>query len=823
MTRTLLAVATLVSAATVAPVLTGVIEADIRTRPVAADLQVGLSSRVEVDRPLSSKASPRAAITSAARDRGQVGRQSSPARPTAAAATAAPDAAFLQQYCLTCHSTRAKSGGVVLEGLDPASVAGHAEIWEKVVRKLRTGMMPPDGAPKPTDAVRETFTARLETALDRAAAGKNDPGAPALHRLNRTEYANVIRDLLALDVDVNALLPPDDAAAGFDNIADVLTVSPGLIEGYVAAAAKISRLALGDPSIGLDRIVYRVPGDLEQDVHLDGLPLGTRGGIIVRHTFPLDAEYDLQVGQAGGGRLGAAPALGPRVDDLYVAVDGVRVTLQGRGATRLKMAAGPHVIAAAPIIRSRVSGADGVFHVAARAPGVTQVTISGPHNATGPGTTPSRQRVMICQPASAADEAACATKILTSLATRAYRRPVMPAASEVQTLLTFYREGRAAGTFESGIRRALARVLVDPQFLFRFEREPANVALGAAYRISDIDLASRLSFFLWSSIPDDELLALAARGTLRNPVVLEQQVRRMLADDRAEALVTSFAGQWLFLRELKNVRPDSSDFDGNLRQSMQRETEMLFRTIVAEDRSVIEFLDSNFTFVDERLAQHYGLSGVRGSRMRRLAIPADSPRRGLLGHASVLTLTSAANRTSPVVRGKWILDNLLGAPPPNPPPGVETNLEKDPAQVKATSLRQRLEMHRASPQCASCHRLMDPIGLSLENFDHTGKWRTLDGQTPIDATGRLADGTMVNGPDALRRALLKRSHVFVEVVAEKLLTYASGRGLRPQDMAAVRAVVRGASASQHRFSSLILGVVKTSQFQMRSKSSREQL
>jgi hypothetical protein len=730
--------------------------------------------------------------------------------------------AFVQQYCLTCHNSRAKAGGLVLEGLNPASVDENIELWEKVVRKLRTGMMPPDGAPKPADGVRETFTTGLERSLDRAAAARPDPGAPALHRLTRTEYSNVIRDLLALDVDVNAMLPPDDAAAGFDNIADVLGVSPGLIEGYVAAAAKISRLALGDPSIGLDRVVYRVPGDLEQDVHIDGLPLGTRGGIVIRHTFPLDAEYELQVGQAGGARLGGPPTLGPRVDDLYVAIDGERVTLQGRGPTRLKIAAGPHVIAAAPIVRSRTTGADGIFHVETRTPGLTQVTIVGPQNPTGPGDTPSRRRVLICKPAAATDEANCAGQILSSLATRAYRRPVPVAAPEVQTLLSFYRDGRAAGTFESGIQRALARVLVDPQFLFRFEREPAGSAAGSAYRVSDLDLASRLSFFLWSSIPDEELLTLAARGTLREPAVLEKQVRRMLVDPRADALVGSFAGQWLFLRDLKNVRPDSPDFDGNLRQSMQRETEMLFRTVVAEDRSVIDFLNADFTFVDERLARHYGIPDVRGSRMRRITIPANSPRRGLLGHASVLTLTSAANRTSPVVRGKWILENFLGAPPPNPPPGVETNLEKDPEQVKATSLRQRLEQHRASPQCASCHRLMDPIGLSLENFDHTGKWRTVDGRTPIDASGRLADGTVVNGPDALRRALLARSDVFVTVLTEKLLTYASGRAMRPQDMPAIRAIVHGAAAGNYRFSSLILGVVKTPQFQMRAKSSQEQ-
>jgi hypothetical protein len=390
----------------------------------------------------------------------------------------------------------------------------------------------------------------------------------------------------------------------------------------------------------------------------------------------------------------------------------------------------------------------------------------------------------------------------------------------VAALLDFYRAGREGGTFERGIQRALARVLVDPQFLFRLEREPASLAAGEAYRLTDLDLASRLSFFLWSSIPDDELIDLAARGALSDPAALERQVRRMLADPRADALVQNFAGQWLFLRELKNVRPDSPEFDGNLRASMQRETEMLFRTILQEDRSIVEFLDSDFTFVDERLARHYGIPDVRGSRMRRVALQDDSPRRGLIGHGSILTLTSAANRTSPVVRGKWILENLLGAPPPQPPPGVETDLEQDPEQAKATSLRQRLERHRASPACAACHRLMDPIGLALENFDHTGMWRDVDGKTPIDASGQLADGTQVNGPDSVRRALLARSDVFATVVAEKLLTYAVGRPLRAEDMPAVRAIVRGAAPGGYRLSSLILEVVRTPQFQMRAKSPR---
>jgi uncharacterized protein DUF1592/uncharacterized protein DUF1588/uncharacterized protein DUF1587/uncharacterized protein DUF1585/uncharacterized protein DUF1595 len=729
----------------------------------------------------------------------------------------APDPAFLKQYCVTCHNDRVKAGSLVLDTMDVASVDDTIEVWEKVVRKLRTGMMPPRNAPKPSAPAATAFTTALELSLDRAAARRLDPGIPALHRLNRTEYANAVRDLLSIDVDVAAMLPPDDSAAGFDNNADVLGVSPALIEGYAAAAAKISRLALGDPAIGLDRLTFRVPGDLSQDTHVEGLPLGTRGGLVVSHTFPLDAEYDLQVGQAGGARLGGPPAAGPRSDDLYVTIDGTRVALAGRGATRMKITAGPHTIAAATVVRSHAGSADGVYHVEGRTPGITQMTIAGPFNATGAGDTPSRKRVLICTPASTQDEVPCAKKILTTLATHAYRRPVAATGADIDTLLAFYREGRQK-SFEFGVERAIARVLVDPQFLFRFEREPAQVAAGGAYRVSDLELASRLSFFVWSSIPDDELLAVATRGGLKDPAALDRQVRRMLADPRADAMVTNFASQWLLLRELQNARPDSPDFDGNLRQSFQRETELLFRTVMREDRSIIDLLDADFTFVDERLARHYDITGIRGSRTRRIQLEPNSPRRGLLGHGSVLTVTSAANRTSPVQRGKWVLENLLGAPPPQPPPGVETNLEKDAAQVKVTSLRQRMELHRTSPACASCHSIMDPIGFALENFDHAGKWRTMDGITPIDASGQLVDGTKLDGPESLRAALLSRSDVFVEVAAEKMLTYAIGRALRPQDMPSVRAIARGAAKDKYRFSSLVLGVVKTPQFQMRTKA-----
>jgi hypothetical protein len=553
---------------------------------------------------------------------------------------------------------------------------------------------------------------------------------------------------------------------------------------------------------------------------VDGLPLGTRGGLTITHTFPLDAEYDLQVGQAGGARLGGPPAAGPRTDDLYVTIDGARVTLQGRGATRLKVSAGPHTIAAASVVRSHASGADGVYHVETRTPGVTQMTIARPFNPTGPGRTPIRRRLLVCTPASAADELGCARTILSTFATRAFRRPVAPSSPDLDTPLQFYRDGRKR-SFESGIERAVARILVDPQFLFRFEREPAKVAPGAAYRVTDLELASRLSFFLWSSVPDDDLLNVAAKGTLSTPAVLERQVRRMLADPKADALVTNFGSQWLYLRELQNARPDTPEFDGNLRQSFQRETELLFRTIMREDRSIVDLLDADFTFVDERLARHYGIPGIRGSRMRRVELAPDSPRRGLLGQGAILTVTSAANRTSPVQRGKWVLENVLGAPPPQPPPGVETNIDGDASKAKAVSLRQRMEQHRANAACASCHRVMDPIGFAMENFDHAGKWRVADGAAPVDATGVLVDGTRLDGVESLRRALVARPDLFAGVATEKLLTYAIGRALRPQDMPSVRAVTRAAAPSRYTFSSLVLAVVRTPQFQMRTKAGTE--
>jgi hypothetical protein len=741
-------------------------------------------------------------------------RPAQTAAPTAAARASLPavDAALLKQYCLGCHSTRAKMGDLALEGLDLAKVSSAADTWEKVVRKIRTGMMPPAGAPRPPRASLDAFASGLESHLDQAAASSTASlAAPALHRLNRTEYSNAIRDLLGIEVDVSLMLPADGSSEGFDNIADALSVSPTLIQGYVGAAMKISRLAVGDRTLVPTQTVYPAPPALAQDRHIDGLPLGTRGGMVVRHNFPLDAEYEIGTGGRGG--AGGAD----------ITIDGERATATGtggRGAMRVKVAAGPHAVGAAVVDRQRSGGADEIYSdfrndaTFTPAGGVQSIVIAGPYNPTGPGDTPSRRRIFSCRPASAADEVPCARQILMSLARRAYRGPVSSA--ETDTLMSFYKQGRQEGDFESGIQQALARVLVAPRFIYRIEDEPATVAKGAAYRISDTELASRLSFFLWSSIPDDELLDLAAKNQLRSPAVLRQQVARMMADRRSAALVRNFTGQWLYLRELANVQTEAKHFDDSLRQGFQRETEMLFDTIVRENRSLTEMLDADYTFVDERLARHYGIPNVRGSYFRRVSLPADSPRRGLLGHGSMLTVTSVATRTSPVSRGKWILENLFGAPPPEPPPGVEVNLDQ-PAEGKPTTLRQRLELHRTNPVCASCHRIMDPLGFSLENFDLVGAWRETDAGSPIDASGQLADGSKVNGPAELRRALLSRSDAFMTTVTEKLLIYALGRPVHDYDMPLVRSIVRKAAADGNRFSSVLMGVVESEAFRMRVK------
>ena len=727
----------------------------------------------------------------------------------APAAPAAPEAAFLNQYCIGCHNQRAKIGGLALDTLDVSRVGPASETWEKVVKKIRTGMMPPSGAKRPERSALDRFAAELETRLDKAV----DPSAalvtPALHRLNRTEYANAIRDLLALDINVNTLLPADGSSQGFDNLAEALAVSPSLIQGYVSAAMKISRLAVGDRTLAPLQTTFAPPAGLAQDRHIDGLPLGTRGGVVFTHTFPLDAEYEFAFGGRGAGPGG-----------LDLTLDGAQVKVDNPRGFRMKVTAGPHAIGLALVDRQRGAGVDEIYsdfrtNATFTTPGgVPTLVVTGPFNATGAGDTPSRRAIFSCKPTSAPEEATCARTILSSLARRAYRGPVT--AAEVNTLLEFYREGRKSGDFDSGIQQALARILVAPRFVYRIEEEPATVASGQVYRISDVELASRLSFFLWSSIPDEELRDVATKGRLRDPQTLAQQVKRMLADQRADALVENFAGQWLYLRELENVQTDARNFDENLRRSFRRETEMMFDSIVRDDRSLIDLLDADYTFVDERLARHYGIPNVKGSYFRRVSLAADSPRRGLLGQGSVLTVTSTATRTSPVSRGKWVLENLLGTPAPVPPPGVETNLGGQEA-AKTSSVRERLEAHRASPQCASCHRIMDPMGFALENFDLVGGWREFDGPSRIDSKGQLADGTPVTGPADLRQAVLSRSDAFMTTATEKLMTYALGRPVHDYDMPAVRAIVRGAGANNNRFSSLVMGIIESDSFQKRVK------
>jgi cytochrome c551/c552 len=715
--------------------------------------------------------------------------------------------ALVTQYCVTCHNQTAKVGGLALDKLDLARVATDAQVWEKVVRKIRSGMMPPSGARRPERRVLDGFATELETRLDRAAVA--NPGAPGLHRLNRTEYANAIRDLLELDVDVTTLLPSDDSNEGFDNIADALSVSPTLIQGYVSAALKISRLAVGDRTLPPSPVTYQAPTGLVQDRHFEGLPLGTRGGMVIKHTFPLDAEYQIA---AGGGRGGPGGA------DLTIDGQPVQVTRGGR----LQIKAGPHTIAAAVPDSRRAGGIDEQYadHRAnsqfAVGGGVAAITITGPYSATGAGETPSRKKILVCTPQTPAEEAGCARKIVSNLARRAFRRNLVDDA-EVDGLMAFYERGRKEGNFETGIQQAVARILIAPRFAFRMEDEPATVKAGASYRIDDLALASRLSFFLWSSIPDDELLDLAAKGKLKEPATLELQVRRMLKDPKSDALVKNFAGQWLYLRELEGVTPESKEFDGNLRVAFRRETEMLFDSIVREDRSIVTILDADYTFVNERLARHYGIPGIRGDYFRRISLPADSIRRGLLGQGSFLTITSIASRTSPVMRGKWVLQNLLGAPPPDPPPNVEVNLDADPKVKTPNSLRERLEQHRTKQVCASCHKIMDPVGFSLENFDLIGKWRDKDNGAPIDSSGILVDGTPVKSVTDLRKAVLGRSDAFMTTTTERLMTYALGRAVNYTDMPTVRAIVRDAGKSKNSFSSLVLGIVKSSPFQMKIK------
>jgi hypothetical protein len=774
--------------------------------------------------------------------------------------------AVLNQYCVTCHNAKLLTGGLAIDKLDLHRAEGNAEAWEKVARKLRAGLMPPTGAPRPDRHALDTLAGAVEDALDRAAAANPNPGRAPLHRMNRGEYANAIRDLLAVDVDASTLLPADDSSNGFDNIADVLGISPALLERYVAAAAKISRLAVGDPETAPLDVTYTVRGDLSQTETLDGLPPGTRGGTVIRHNFPLDGEYliklslmKLSFGQVFGegaegqelevtlngervklykldevpmffmkAKPGAAEPPAPLTDPKE---ERVKMTPDIHLEFKLNVKAGPRDIGVAFLQKSYAANEDLVHRPGASTfdpnigmqygydtvPHLGRVDITGPYHATGPGDTPSRRRIFVCHPNAPADEIPCARKILSNLVRRAFRRA--PSENDIEPLLSFYQQERNKGAnFEAGIEIALRRILADPEFVFRFEPPPSNVAANQPYRISDTELASRLSFFLWSSIPDDELLNLAIQGKLHEPAVLEHETRRMLADERAHAMADNFAGQWLYLRDLKSSNPDGRefpDFDDNLRQAFQRETEMLFESVLHEDRPVLDLLDADYTFVNERLAKHYGIANIYGPDFRRVPVPSDA-RRGLLGQGSMLLVTSNANRTSPVQRGKWILENLLGSPPPLPPPNVPP-LKENSGEAAATSVRERMEQHRANPVCAGCHKIMDPIGLALENFDGVGQWRSMDSGFKIDAAGQLVDGTRIDGPSDLRKALLARPEAFVGAMTEKLLMYGVGRETKYYDMPVVRSVMRDAAADRYRFSDLVLGIVKSAPFQLRMK------
>ncbi len=760
---------------------------------------------------------------------------------TTAAGAPTPGRVLVNRYCVGCHNERRPNPAfdpLMLDRLNVDDVSQDPAVWEKVVRKVRGGSMPPAGLPRPDAPTFQAWMESLEGGLDRLAAAKPNVGRPApIHRLNRAEYTNAVRDLLAVEIDGRAMLPTDDSGYGFDNIGDVLSVSPRLLEGYMLAATKIIRQAVGDPTLKPGTTTYKTSPLLLQNERLsEDLPFGSRGGIAVRHPFPLDAEYVIKIDLSrnlDGAQIRGVHEMEVRIDQVLtkqLTIDAGKAGMgSGKGLpeVRIPVKAGSRLISI-----TFVGAADQLVPRDARpsAPppssfayqlnpidaAVNNIQVIGPYNGKVPEETESRKRIFVCKPSSVKDEQACATRIMSGLARRAYRRPVTDA--DVHPLLAAYQAGREKGDFENGIKWSVEALLVSPKFLFRIEQDPTSTPAGAAYRLSDLDLASRLSFFLWSSIPDGELLNVAEQGRLKNPTVLEQQVKRLLADPRASAFVTNFGGQWLYLRNLRTAAPNADlffDFDDNLRAAFQRETEMFLQDQMQADRSVMELLTADYTFVNERLARHYDIQNVYGSHFRRVAYP-DNRRAGLLGHGSILTVTSYPNRTSPVLRGKWILDNLLGFVPPHPPPNIPA-LRENGEGVTATTVRARLEQHRKNPACASCHAQMDPPGFALENFDAIGKWRTEDAEAKvaIDASGTLSDGTKFDGPVEFRTALLGMGGDYVANLTEKLLIYGMGRGLEYYDRPVVRQIVRDAKASDYRWSSLIMGIVNSKPFQMR--------
>jgi hypothetical protein len=766
-------------------------------------------------------------------------------------AAAAKD--VIGRYCTDCHNDAERTAELSLERVALTDVGAHADVWEAVVRKLRGRMMPPAGEPLPDAATADALVAFLEQQLDAAAAATPNPGRKLLHRLNRTEYGNAIRDLLALDIDASAYLPNDSEAYGFDNIADVLGTDPSLMDRYLSAAWKITSAAMGDTDIAPSVATYRVPPDRSQRDHVEGLPLGTRGGMLVSHYFPVDGEYvikprlwrntvdvvrgtetphDLEV-SLDGGRLSLTRFGGPEDEVPAQMFPGKTADeIDRRFETRVVVTAGQHDVGVTFAKKSSAARQD-VLEAFEREkhdarmdvgiPELDQIVIEGPLTVAGPGRSASRERIFACEPKEDTEAAACAEQILTGIARRAYRRPITD--NERARLLELYGGERAKGrSFSAGVQTALAYILVSPQFLFRVEQDPADAAPGSIYRIGDLELASRLSFFLWSSLPDDALIDAAVAGKLGQPAELERQVSRMLADERASTLAQTFASQWLYLRNLRASAPDMyvfPDFDDNLRQSALRETELLFETIVREDRPITELLSADYTFLNERLARHYGIPNLYGDQFRRVQVT-DERRYGLLGHASILTLSSYPNRTSPVSRGNYVLTNILGTPAPSPPPNVPTLPENTAEKL---SMRARMERHRADPVCASCHQLMDPIGLVLESYDGIGRWRTEDNGEVVAPYGSpihvLRDFGPVNGPVDLRNAILSQPERFVRTAAEKLMTYAMGRQLTAADMPTARAIVRRAAGEDYRFSALVLGIVTSDAFQMRIADERQ--
>jgi cytochrome c5 len=795
-----------------------------------------------------------AALTLASVSLSQTPSGQKPSLPTNTEQGPAAHQEMLNKYCITCHNEKAKIPAGAPLALDKANLkdpGADPDVWEKVVRKLGVGAMPPRNSPTPGTAELDRFRSALITSLDRAAAARNNPGRYVLHRLNRTEYANAIRDLVGVEIDVTELLPSDGGDFGFDNIASALTTSPLLLERYLTAALRISELAVGDPEVEPGTATFSISTVVTQGQHVDGLPLGTRGGTLVEYDFPADGEYvfygrllrtvaEGYVGVEGhetpyqfivtvdGEQVFAAPVGGKEDHEsssknIVISRDEVDKRMT---SSRIKVTAGRHEVGFTfierptqeqnmwqPVLRDSLEA-----HNPSGIPRLRTGNIQGPYNVTGISETPSRKRLFVCKPTSAAKETPCASEILSTVARRAFRRPVT--AADIRRPMAFYQEARKnGGDFNAGIRAGLTRILASPAFVFRAEEDPARLPDGAPHRITDVELASRLSFFLWSSIPDDELLNLAVAGRLREPRVLEAQVRRMVADGRSDSLMKEFTGQWLQLRNLDKVTPDLlmfPDFDENVRQAFRRETELFFTSIVREDRSTLDLLNADYTFVNERLARHYGIPGVYGSRFRRVTVT-DPNRRGLLGQGSFLSLTSVANRTSPILRGKFVISNLLNTPPLPPPPNVP-QLEESAPKDRPSTVREQLELHRANPVCAWCHRNIDPVGFALENFNPVGQWQnaTKEG-LKIDSAGVLADGTPIDGPVALRRALTDRPEVFVGTVTEKLMIYALGRGLEPVDMPVVRNVLKSAAKSNYAMQSIILGIVRSSPFQMRTK------